>query len=186
MLCFIHKLINERVLYMNGIQSLKDENKKLLEEIRRLQKSLEIATYWNDEHKVSELSIRATNQSKEIDELKKKLKTAEHFNDLNHVKEVTLRATQRGATIEKQEKEIQQLKDEIQKLKDENKLLKSNNVGVASNTKAHNERGAGRKERFSDQEKEMMKMYRIQGKTFKEIAEIYHCSVGLIHKIINE
>lgn len=169
---------------MNEIQKLKNENKKLLEEINRLQKSLEIATYWNDEHKVSELSIRATNQSKEIDELKKKLKTAEHFNDLNNVKEVTLRATQRGVTIEKQEKEIQKLKSEIQKLKNENKLLKSNNA--AAIIKVHNERGAGRKERFSDQEKEMMKMYRIQGKTIKEISEMYSCSVGLVHKIINE
>lgn len=50
----------------------------------------------------------------------------------------------------------------------------------------HNERGAGRKERFSEEEKEMMKMYRIQGKTIKEISEIYKCSVGLVHKLINE
>ena len=73
---------------------------------------------------------------------------------------------------------------EIQKLKDENKLLKSNNV--ISDKKSNNDRGAGRKERFSEQEKEMMKMYRIQGKTIKEISEMYPCSVGLIHKIINE
>lgn len=162
---------------MSEIKKLKDENSKLLEEVKRLQKSLEIATYWNDEHKVSELSIRATNQSIEIEELKNKLKAAEHFNDLNNVKEVTLRATQRGTIIEKQEKEIQ-------KLKDENILLKSNSV--KSDKRSHNERGAGRKEKFSEQEKEMMKMYRMQGKTIKEIAQIYNCSVGLIHKIINE
>ena len=93
-------------------------------------------------------------------------------------------AIKRGKLIEKQEKSIQKLKNEIQKLKDKNKLLKSNNV--ISDKKSHNERGAGRKERFSDQEKEMMKMYRIQGKTIKEISEMYSCSVGLIHKIINE
>ena len=29
-------------------------------------------------------------------------------------------------------------------------------------------------------------MYRIQGKTIKEIAKMNSCSVGLIHKIINE
>ncbi|MGY5237939.1 hypothetical protein [Clostridium tertium] len=171
---------------MSEIKKLKNENSKLLEEVKRLQKSLEIATYWNDEHKVSELSIRATNQSKEIAELKNKLKIAEHFNDLNNVKEVTIRATKRGVIIEKQEKEIQKLKDEIQELKKENKLLKSNNIGVSVKTNTHNERGAGRKERFSDQEKEMMKMYRTQGKTIKEIAQMYSCSVGLIHKIINE
>ena len=93
-------------------------------------------------------------------------------------------AVKRGKTIEKQEKEIQKLKSEIQKLKIENKALKSSKV--VSDKKIHNERGAGRKERFSEQEKEMMKMYRIQGKTIKEIAEMYSCSVGLIHKIINE
>lgn len=93
-------------------------------------------------------------------------------------------AVKRGKIIEKQEKEIQKLKYEIQKLKNENKTLKSSKV--VSDKKIHNERGAGRKERFSEQEKEMMKMYRIQGKTIKEIAEVYSCSVGLIHKIINE
>ncbi|MDU1280423.1 MAG: hypothetical protein E6960_18480 [Clostridium sp.] len=176
---------------MSEIQKLKDELKKYKEEVERLQKSLEIATYWNDKNNVKELSLRATNQSVEIEELKEKLKSAEHFNDLNNVKEVTLRATQRGVIIEKQEKEIQELKDEnkklkstVQKLKNENKTLKSNSVGL--DKRVHNERGAGRKERFSDQEKEMMKMYRIQGKTIKEIAQIYSCSVGLIHKIINE
>jgi len=63
----------------------------------------------------------------------------------------------------------------------ENNLLRSNKID-----KSHNERRAGRKERFSAQEKEMMKMYRIQGKTIKEISEMYSCSVGLVHKIINE
>ncbi|WP_418223774.1 hypothetical protein [Clostridium isatidis] len=29
-------------------------------------------------------------------------------------------------------------------------------------------------------------MYRLQGKTIKEISERYKCSVGLVHKIINE
>ncbi|MGG7060234.1 hypothetical protein ACQPUZ_18455 [Clostridium tertium] len=93
-------------------------------------------------------------------------------------------AVKRGKVIEEQEKEIQNLKSEIKKLKNQNKILKNNRV--VSDKKIHNERGAGRKEKFSEQEKEMMKMYRIQGKTIKEIAEMYSCSVGLIHKIINE
>ena len=29
-------------------------------------------------------------------------------------------------------------------------------------------------------------MYRFQGKTIKEIAEMFKCSTGLVHKIINE
>ena len=95
-----------------------------------------------------------------------------------------IEAVERGRIIEKQKNEIQQLKDEIQKLKDENKLLKSTRGPI--DLKIHNERGAGRKSRFTIQEKETMKLYRIQGKTIKEIAEMYSCSVGLVHKIINE
>lgn len=49
-----------------------------------------------------------------------------------------------------------------------------------------NQRGAGRKSKFTDSEKETIKMYRLQGKTIKEIADMYDCSVGLIHKLINE
>lgn len=169
---------------MDDVQKLKNELKRYKEEIDRLQEAYEMSKYWNDKNNVNELTIRATNQKREIEELKERLKIAEHFNDLNNVGEVTLRATQRGETIKKQEKEIQKLKNEIQKLKDENKLLKRNSSGKA--IKAHNERGAGRKERFSEQDKEMMKMYRIQGKTIKEISEMYQCSVGLVHKIINE
>lgn len=169
---------------MDNVQKLKSELDAYKKEVNRLQEIYEMAKYWNDKNNVDQLTIRATNQSREIEELKEQLKIAKHFNDLNNVREVTLRATQRGKTIEKQEKEIQVLKNEIQKLKDENKLLKRNSLG--KDIKAHNERGAGRKERFSEQDKEMMKMYRIQGKTIKEIAEIYSCSVGLIHKIISE
>ena len=39
---------------------------------------------------------------------------------------------------------------------------------------------------IKDLKMETMKLYRIQGKTIKEIAEMYSCSVGLVHKIINE
>lgn len=49
-----------------------------------------------------------------------------------------------------------------------------------------NQRGAGRKSKFTDSEKETIKMYRLQGKTIKEISDMFECSVGLIHKLINE
>lgn len=62
----------------------------------------------------------------------------------------------------------------------------SNKVHELIVEKQHNERGAGRKTRFTDQEKETVKMYRLQGKTIKELAEMFCCSVGLIHKLINE
>ena len=32
----------------------------------------------------------------------------------------------------------------------------------------------------------MIRMYRIQSKTIREISEMYFCYVGLVHKIINK
>ena len=76
--------------------------------------------------------------------------------------------------VDNYEEEIKRLNEEVQKLKNENKV------------RIHNERGAGRKERFTEQEKESIRMYRLQGKTIKEIAEMFNCSIGLIHKLINK
>ena len=89
------------------------------------------------------------------------------------------------AEIEKYKSEIKKLEDEVQKLKIE---LYSREVYEKrkAEEKKHNERGAGRKPRFTDEEKETMKMYRIQGITIKKIAEMFECSVGTVHKLINE
>ena len=124
---------------------------------------------------------------KDIEDLEEQLRRSAYYKEGHFV----IEAVERGHKIEKLEKEIkilkneiQKLKDEIQKLKYENELLKSTRGPI--NLKIRNERGAGRKSRFTIQEKETMKLYRIQGKTIKEIAEMYSCSVGLVHKIINE
>ena len=117
---------------------------------------------------------------KDIEDLEEQLCRSAYYQEGHYA----IEAVERGRIIEKQKNEIQQLKDEIQKLKDENKLLKSTKRPI--DLKIHNERGAGRKSKFTIQEKETMKLYRIQGKTIKEIAEMYSCSVGLVHKIINE
>jgi DNA-directed RNA polymerase specialized sigma24 family protein len=44
----------------------------------------------------------------------------------------------------------------------------------------------GRKEMFGEAEKESIRMYAMQGKSMREIAKIYDCSVGKIHKVIHE
>lgn len=72
----------------------------------------------------------------------------------------------------------------ISKLEKQIEDLKRNNTSTVQKIK--NERGAGRKERFSDKQKEEIKDYRSQGKSIREIAQIYKCSTGLIHKLINE
>ena len=70
----------------------------------------------------------------------------------------------------------------IQKLLKEIKELKSNNVV----NKLKNERGAGRKEMFTEEQKARVKMLRLQGKSYRAIAKDMNCSVATVHKIINE
>lgn len=84
--------------------------------------------------------------------------------------------------------QVSQLADRNLKFIEENKQLKVSIIGFQklNDEKKHNNRGAGRKSKFTDEEKAMIKMYRFQGKTIKEISEMYNCSVGLIHKLINE
>lgn len=72
--------------------------------------------------------------------------------------------------------------DTIQELLNETEELKSNN----SVNKLKNERGAGRKEMFTEEQKARVKMLRLQGKSYRAIAKDMNCSVATVHKIINE
>ena len=76
---------------------------------------------------------------------------------------------------------IKRDRDTIQKLLKETEELKSNN-GV---NKLKNERGAGRKEMFTEEQKARVKMLRLQGKSYRAIAKDMNCSVSTVHKIIN-
>jgi len=83
---------------------------------------------------------------------------------------------------------VDQWVDRNLKLIDENKQLtlklkESQNKSVLIQ---RNARGAGAKSKFTDQEKETIKMYSYQKKTIKDLAEMFECSTGLIHKIIHE
>lgn len=71
-------------------------------------------------------------------------------------------------------------------IKHNNDVHKLINETIQQDETIKNQRGAGRKSKFTDSEKETIKMYRLQGKTIKEIADMYNCSVGLVHKLINE
>ena len=77
---------------------------------------------------------------------------------------------------------IKRDRDTIQKLLKEIKELKSNNVV----NKLKNERGAGRKEMFTEEQKARVKMLRLQDKSYRAIAKDMNCSVDTVHKIINE
>ena len=73
-------------------------------------------------------------------------------------------------------------RDTIQKLLKEIEELKSSNVV----NKLKNERGAGRKEMFTEEQKARVKMLRLQDKSYRAIAKDMNCSVATVHKIINE
>ena len=77
-----------------------------------------------------------------------------------------------------------QMKKQIELLEAKNKMLETKANRLTN--EEHNARGAGRKSNITDQERELIKMYRMQGKTIKELAEEFKCSVGLVHKIISE
>lgn len=50
----------------------------------------------------------------------------------------------------------------------------------------HNERGAGRHSKFTEEQKKQIYLRRAEGKSFRAIAEEFNCSVGLVHKLIKE
>ena len=71
--------------------------------------------------------------------------------------------------------EVEFLKSRIKELEEEvERLRKLNN------------RNAGRKEKFTESDIYSMKMYKMQGKTYRNIAELYDCSVSTCHKLINK
>lgn len=77
--------------------------------------------------------------------------------------------------------EIEQLKLYIQKLEQENKELREKNERLRSRNK-----GGRKKREFTELELESIRMYRFQNKSIREIANIFSCSVGLMHKTIKD
>ena len=84
--------------------------------------------------------------------------------------------------IKSKEDTIKKNRDTIQQLLKENEEFKSNNCV----NKLKNERGAGRKEMFTEEQKARVKMLRLQDKSYRAIAKDMNCSVATVHKIINE
>ena len=84
--------------------------------------------------------------------------------------------------IKSKEDTIKKNRDTIQQLLKEKEEFKSNNY----DNKLKNERGAGRKEMFTEEQKARVKMLRLQGKSYRAIAKDMNCSVATVHKIINE
>ena len=82
--------------------------------------------------------------------------------------------------------ENEKLKKDIQKLKNEriqiiNEYKERNGI-----QKIKNERRAGRKQKLTDKQIQDILMHRSHGTSMKRIAQYVGCSVGLVHKTINE
>lgn len=118
----------------------------------------------------------------EIEELKKKI---DCLNDI--IARLEKRNERLEEDIEKYRKDYLYYFDEYAKLRDKdfNRTLEEIN-NLKKNSLMHNARGAGRKAKFTDDQVDDIRRLREDGNTIKEIANRYNCSVGLIHKLINE
>lgn len=88
---------------------------------------------------------------------------------------------------------IQKLKteydDKIGEMNNSINELREQNIELAiqlCDARKTNSRNAGRKEKFSEAEKTTILMYKIQGLSYKDIAEKFECSPATIHRIIEQ
>ena len=89
--------------------------------------------------------------------------------------------------VEKYKKDYLYYFNEYLKLKDKDFKRNLDEMDqLKKNSLMHNARGAGRKAKFTDDQVDEIRRLREDGNTIKEIANRYNCSVGLIHKLINE
>lgn len=86
--------------------------------------------------------------------------------------------------LETKTKELNLWKD--QHMLDSYKIQSLEKIIAELEANAANTPTGGRPSKFTDQEKETIKMYRLQGKSIRKIAEIFNCSTGLVHKIVSE
>lgn len=125
-------------------------------------------------------------QQKQIEELNQIIKAKDIF--IQKLNDEISEMIDNADKSFKNSAEYMQMEKHINILELKNKSLSNtvqHNIKIQG-LKKHNERGAGRKVKFTNDQIIEIKQYRVEGKTIKEIAEIYKCSVGLIHKLINE
>ena len=118
----------------------------------------------------------------EIEELKQKI---DCLNDI--IARLEKRNERLEEDVEKYRKDYLYYFNEYLKLKDKDFKRNLDEMDqLKKNSLMHNARGAGRKAKFTDDQVDEIRRLREDGNTIKEIANRYNCSVGLIHKLINE
>lgn len=94
---------------------------------------------------------------------------------------------QENEELGKEFKKKERLEKEVQKLKDERKVMIEEYKETNNVQKIKNERNAGRKSKFTKTDIEKIMEWRnVHKRSIRVIARDFNCSVGLIHKIINE
>ena len=76
---------------------------------------------------------------------------------------------------------IEQLQEEVKQAREEIKVLKEQKA-----IRVHNERRAGRKRKFDDEQIEQIKKMYSDGYSMREISKKLDCSSALVCKLINE
>lgn len=66
-------------------------------------------------------------------------------------------------------------------LKEKYNVLKADYDSLSASL---NSKSSGRPNKLSDSDKELMKMYRMQKKSYREIASLFNCSIGLVSKVL--
>lgn len=123
-------------------------------------------------------------QKQKIERLEKEI---EEYKLLLHKREIEIADMQRrGEDSFTNSPTYTLLHKERRKLELENKVLKEQIEHNKKVQQLKNKKKTGRKPRFTETEIATMQMYQLQGKSMREIAEIYNCSVGLVHKHIGK
>lgn len=198
-----HKRIQEQNDYINKMQVLADNSfsnspfrKQLEDKIQMLEMKLK-----SSERAKEHAEKIAKARDEQLQEIEEQYKDNAYHNymESNLYQLDVIKYEKLEAKAKKQKEQIQQLINENEKLQEQTKQLKAESKIIEDLNKQiedlkaernvhkiKNERKAGRKQKFTNAEIQAIKMYRLQGKSYRAIAEIFDCSVGLVHKIINE
>ena len=137
------------------------------------------------------ITLGPTNKDSVVDDKSKEDEVAEIKQKVACLNDIIARLEERNKKLEsdvdRYRKDYLYYHGEWAKLVDENfKRTMEDLDGIKKNSFMHNARGDGRRARFSDEQVKEIKKLRESGNTIKEIATRFECSIGLIHKLINE
>lgn len=116
--------------------------------------------------KVAELENRLKALEKDIYTAPQYVELRNEFNELKT----------KSKTMRIYEVKYKSLEEDYEKLKADYDVLSS----------SINSKSSGRPNKLSDSDKELMKMYRMQKKSYREIASLFNCSIGLVSKVLKD